>query len=46
MVHRKMTTVIPPISIPKLGLKAQEKKDENYKNYMKLIGIVVIGNSN
>ena len=36
---------IPPLRIPKLGKKVQETEEE-IKNYMKLIGIGMTGNSN
>ena len=41
----KKTKRLPPLRRPKLGKKAQEKEDE-IKNYMKLIDIGMVGNSN
>ena len=41
----KITKGLPPLRRPKLSKKAQDKQDEK-KNYMKLIGIGMIGNSN
>ena len=37
---------LPPLKISKLGKKAQEKKDEIKKNYMKLISGGMFGDSN
>ena len=37
---------LPPLRISKLIKKSQEKEDEIFKNYMKLISGVIIGNSN
>ena len=37
---------LPPLRISKLSKKSQEKEDEIFKNYMKLISGVMIGNSN
>ena len=37
---------LPPLRRPKLSKKSQEKENEIIKNYMKLIGIGMIGNSN
>ena len=42
----KINKVLLPLSKPKLSKKSQEKEDEILKNYMKLIGIGMIGNSN
>ena len=41
----KISKRISPLRRPKLGKKSQEKED-HIKNYMKLIGIIMIGNSN
>ena len=45
MVYGKITKGLPPLRRPKLSKKAQDKEDE-IKNYMKLIGIVMIGDFN
>ena len=42
----KKTKGLPPLKRPKLSKKSQEKEDEIKKNYMKLIGIGMIVNSN
>ena len=46
MVYVKITKGLPPLRRPKLSKKSQEKEDEIKKNYMKLIGIGMIVNSN
>ena len=46
MVNGKITNGLTPLRRPKLSKKSQEKEDEILKNYMKLIGIGMIGNSN
>ena len=45
MVYGKIAKVLPPLRIPELSKKAQDKEDEN-KKYMKLISGGMIGNSN
>ena len=45
MVYGKITKGLPPLRIPKLGKKSKYNEDE-IKNYIKLIGIGMIGNSN
>ena len=45
MVYGKITKGLPTLRRPKLSKKAQDKVDE-IKNYMKLIGIGMILNSN
>ena len=42
---KKITQGLPPLRIPKLSKKSQEK-DYEIKNYTKLIGIGMIGDSN
>ena len=46
MVCEKKTKGLTPLMIPKLSNKSQDKEDENKQNYMKLIGIGIIGYSN
>ena len=46
MVYGKITKGLPPLRIPKLSKKSQEKEDEYIYIYMKLIGIGMIGNTN
>ena len=46
MVYGKMTKGITPLRKQKLSKRSQDKDDEIQKNYMKLIGIAMIGNSN
>ena len=41
----KITKGLPPLRIPKLIKKSQEKEDK-FKNYIKLISIGMIGNFN
>ena len=43
---KKITKGIPPLKIPTLCKKSQEKEEEIRKIYMKLIDIGIIGNSN
>ena len=46
MVYGKITKGLPPLRRPKLSKKSQDKEDEIKKNYMRLIGIGIIGNYN
>ena len=42
----KIAKGLPPLRRPKLSKKSQEKEDEIKKNYMNLLGIGMIKNSN
>ena len=42
----KIANGLPPLRKTKLSRKAQERQDEIFKNYMKLISGGMIGNSN
>ena len=42
MVYGKINKELPPLRIPKLSKKAQDKADE--KQYMKLIDVGMVGN--